>query len=125
METRGHLVKEWSLDGYPPLTKFIASDHDRTTLVFKRFDSLVVRNLLYLQSELAELQARQGAFDLEDYSVTADIDAKVCAMSWENSKKLAALGNPGQLERVKFAREIRDAIKEYRQLLVFICFFDA
>jgi hypothetical protein len=46
------------LDGFPSLANFIASDHDRTSLVFRRFDKLAARNLLYLQSELAELEAR-------------------------------------------------------------------
>jgi hypothetical protein len=47
------------LDGYPSLTEDIASDPDRTSLVFRRFDKLAVRNLLYLQSELVELEAKQ------------------------------------------------------------------
>lgn len=47
------------LDGYPSLAEAISSDPDRTSLVFKRFDKLAVRNLLYLQSELVELEAMQ------------------------------------------------------------------
>ena len=47
------------LDGYPSLAEDISSDPDRTFLVFRRFDKLAVRNLLYLQSELAELEAMQ------------------------------------------------------------------
>lgn len=48
-----------SLDGFPSLAEFIASDPDHTSLVFRRFDKLAARNLLYLQSELAELEAKQ------------------------------------------------------------------
>ena len=47
------------LDGYPSLAEDISSDPDRTSLVFRRFDRLAVRNLLYLQSELVELEAMQ------------------------------------------------------------------
>ena len=47
------------LDGYPSLAEDIASDPDRTSLVFRRFDKLAVRNLLYLQSELVEVEAMQ------------------------------------------------------------------
>lgn len=47
-----------SLLGYPSLARFIASDSDRTSLVFRRFDRLAARNLLYLQSELAELEGK-------------------------------------------------------------------
>jgi hypothetical protein len=48
------------LDGFPSLAQFISSDPDRTSLVFRRFDNLAARNLLYLQSELAELEAKQA-----------------------------------------------------------------
>jgi hypothetical protein len=57
--TRPYPVAVRPLDGYPSLAEDIASDPDRTTLVFRRFDKLAVRNLLYLQSELVELEARQ------------------------------------------------------------------
>jgi hypothetical protein len=46
------------LVGFPSLADLIGSDPDRTSLVFRRFDKLAARNLLYLQSELAELEAR-------------------------------------------------------------------
>jgi hypothetical protein len=46
------------LDGYPSLADFIASDPDRTSLVFRRFDRLAARNILYLQSELADLETK-------------------------------------------------------------------
>lgn len=51
------------LSGFPSLVAFIASDRDRTTLIYKRFDELAARNLLYLQSELAKLQAQQHLYD--------------------------------------------------------------
>jgi hypothetical protein len=118
MEAGGYLVKGQTLDGYPSLTQFISRDHDRTTLVFKRFDRLAIRNLLYIQSELAELQTRQDIFDVEDYSVHADMEAKACAMSWERSKKMAASGDSKRIERISLAKEIRNTIKEYRKRLV-------
>ncbi|KAF2622485.1 hypothetical protein BU25DRAFT_443147 [Macroventuria anomochaeta] len=45
-----------SLDGFPSLAQFIASDPDHTSLVFRRLDRLAARNLLYIQSELVELE---------------------------------------------------------------------
>jgi hypothetical protein len=54
------------VSGYPSLASFIASDKDKSTVIYRRFDCLFARNLLYLQSELAELERRQTVFDAED-----------------------------------------------------------
>jgi aminoglycoside phosphotransferase len=105
------------LDGYPSITSFISSDHDRTTLVFKRFDDLAIRNLLYLQSELAELKERQEEFDEEDRSIHADLEMKACAMSWSKSQALAKAGDLKQKERVNLAMEIRSKINEYSKFI--------
>ena len=51
-------VKISYLKGYPSLAAFIASDKDKSTVIYRRFDRLSARNLLYLQSELAELEAK-------------------------------------------------------------------
>lgn len=45
--------------GFGSLASFIASDEDHSTSIYKRFDDLASRNLLYFQSELAELAALQ------------------------------------------------------------------
>lgn len=75
----------YHLLGYPSLAAFVASDRDRTTLIYKRFDELAARNLLYLQSELAELQHQQRAFDQVD--IIADMKTKQCARSYGDLKK--------------------------------------
>ncbi|KAF2653850.1 hypothetical protein K491DRAFT_769235 [Lophiostoma macrostomum CBS 122681] len=51
------------ISGYPALAAFIASDIDQTSAIFKRFKRLGARNLLHLESELAELEAKQDNFD--------------------------------------------------------------
>ncbi|KAF2828506.1 hypothetical protein CC86DRAFT_437849 [Ophiobolus disseminans] len=106
------------LAGYPSLAAFIASDRDRTTLIYKRFDELAARNLLYLQSELAELQSKQRAFDQED--LVADMHTKQCARNYTDFKK-AALVNGGakQEARWKLAKQVRETLKEYREALLF------
>ncbi|KAF2666786.1 hypothetical protein BT63DRAFT_427199 [Microthyrium microscopicum] len=108
-----------TLHGYPSLTRFITSDHDRTTLVFRRFDDLAVRNLLYLQSELAELKKKQESFDEEDRSIKAGREMKGCAMSWLKSQEMAKAGDAKQQERVDLAKDIRVKLKEYREALLF------
>jgi hypothetical protein len=44
--------------GLPGFADLLASDHDRFGMVFNRFDRLAMENLLYLQSELHELEGR-------------------------------------------------------------------
>jgi hypothetical protein len=50
--------------GFPTTAHFIGQDDDAA--IFRRFDSLGARNLLYLQSNLNELEAKLLAFDQED-----------------------------------------------------------
>lgn len=60
--------------GYPSLAEFIASDTDKSTCIYRRFDRLSARNLLYLQSELVELEAEQDALETADqYSNTDEL----------------------------------------------------
>jgi hypothetical protein len=105
-----------SLDGFPSLATFIASDPDHTSLVFKRFDKLAARNLLYLQSELAELQAKQDHFDVQDLSLeNGSRRNRECAMNWESfSAASQEPDNEKQKERMKLVIDIRAKLKEYR-----------
>ena len=107
-------VKIHYLKGYPSLAAFIASDKDKSTAIYRRFDRLSARNLLYLQSELADLQAQQDAFDEEDRN--AGIEVKGIASNWEAFRKKAAeVDNEGQKERMELIQEIRGKMKEYRE----------
>jgi hypothetical protein len=103
--------------GYPSLANFIASDRDRTTLIYKRFDELSARNLLYLQSELAELQAQQRRFDRED--LRADLPTKQCARHFGNFADAGSetSTNAQQKERWALMLRIRVTLKEYREAL--------
>ena len=42
--------------GYPSLAAFIASDADRSTQIYRRFDRLAARNLLYGGSRKKSLE---------------------------------------------------------------------
>ena len=107
--------------GYPSLAAFIASDCDKSTAIYRRFDRLTARNLLYLQSELVELEARQDALDAEDLRGT--LEHKQSARDWRTlGRKAAEPGNTEEKERVEVLEEIRKKIKEYRMVL-FSCLF--
>lgn len=102
------------IEGYPSLAAFIASDPDKTTLIFKRFDRLAARNLLHLQSELARLQAEQDGLD--EQASQEDLHSKQCLRNWEDFKK-AVETDPKQQRRHDLALEIRKTMKEYREPL--------
>ncbi|EON62136.1 hypothetical protein W97_01355 [Coniosporium apollinis CBS 100218] len=106
-----------ALDGYPSLSRFIASDPDRTALVFKRFDRLAVRSLLYLQSELEDLQVQQDEYDRIDANDQSDdLSSKQCARNWQEFKKKAQTDQK-QKERMELVMKIRVTMKEYREAL--------
>jgi hypothetical protein len=91
-------LKTHYLPGYPSLANFIASDRDRTTLIYKRFDELAARNLLYLAAELA---------------------TKQCARNFSDFKKAQEANEPKQQERWELMKQIRDTLKDYREALLF------
>lgn len=102
------------IDGFPALAAFIASDPDRSTFIYKRFDRLASRNLLILQSELAEMQSQLDAFDREDWAKYQNRGPGYQAalqdlQSWEAYK---ATHGP-ESDRLKLIREIRKTMKEY------------
>jgi hypothetical protein len=90
---------DWRLDefpnGFPRFSRFIATDRDKTALIFKRFDGASARNLLHLEARVAALEAAQNHYDKLDNEVISipndtdgsDPDAKFIinntASSWE------------------------------------------
>ena len=116
VEARAHALRP--LHGFPSLAEFIASDRDHTSLVFRRFDKLAARNLLYLQSELAVLETEQEAFDAQDSDILNDLETKECAMNWEKFKAEAEnQGNERQRKRMELTLKIRKKLKEYSMSL--------
>lgn len=107
-------VKVRYIKGYPSLAAFIASDRDKSTAIYRRFDRLSARNLLYLQSELVELEAKQDAYDAEDRGLTTQ--EKVSTRNWELFKERAQeAGNIRERKRMELVINIRERIKEYSQ----------
>lgn len=105
------------LSGFPSLANFIASDRDRTTLIYKRYDELAARNLLYLQSELAELESEQRKFDEQDF--VSDMPTKQCARNFGEFQEAVQANDARQKERWDLVKQIRETLKEYREALLF------
>ena len=101
------------ITGYPSLAAFIARDPDKSTAIYRRFDRLSARNLLCLQSELVELEARQDQLDAAYRARSTEEQAG--ARNWKlvNESAKSDEGTEEDRERVKIAREIRRRLKEY------------
>lgn len=107
--------------GFPQVAKKLASDPDKTTTIFRRFDRLSARNLIYLEAELAELEAQQDILDENDKKPTSEEECN-CHTEWSTFERLATgrdsngdPTNPGQAGKLELALKIRAKIKEYRK----------
>src|SRR5450432_3443155 len=69
------LARAKPINGFPRVADKIASDPDKTTTIYRRFDRLSARNLLYLEAELAELEALQDKQDDDDLRFRKNDDA--------------------------------------------------
>jgi hypothetical protein len=56
------------LDGFGKGALCIVRDRDRSSAIFRRFDTPSVRNLLYLEARVAALTAKQEEFDAGDFT---------------------------------------------------------
>jgi hypothetical protein len=118
-----HLKKPEPTRGFPRVAYKIASDPDKTTVLFRRFDGLSARNLLYLEAELAELEAQQGTFDDQDL-VAADGTTVESHTNWNKFERHAKETNtdgtfkhPRQAAKMELVLNIREKLKEYRRRL--------
>ena len=75
--------------GYPRFAAFIANDEDRSTTIYRRFERLSARNLLYLETELQELEASQDQLD-----AASRVDSDL-ASSMQSLEELNMLGRWG------------------------------
>ncbi len=108
------LDKEYP-NGFASVAAFIAKDSDNTSTIYRRFDRLAARNLLYLQSKLQSLEATQDQLDDEDLRAD-DVESKKAATSWEDFERLAKTeGREREKKRMEVAEQIEIAIKKYRQ----------
>ena len=101
-------------NGFASVAEFIVKDPDKTSTIFKRFDQLAARNLLYLQAKLLKLQAIQDDLDEEDLK-TQDKDLKKAATSWEDFENFASKDDVRK--RMENAEKIQEALKTYRKYL--------
>jgi hypothetical protein len=95
--------------GYATFSSFVASDPELS--IFRGFQQLGSRNLLYLQSELLELENQLREFDQDD-AQKADLDVMLSSKCWEVCSARAQ-EQPREAERMEVICRIRKLTKEY------------
>ena len=100
------------LSGYPSFAEFIAADADAA--IYRKYEHLSARNLLYLQSELHELEAQLERLDAKD-AREKEIDnqqSQKIARYWHH---YAQGDNARAKEHRTLQEKIRLKIKGYRK----------
>jgi hypothetical protein len=111
------------INGFPRVADKLASDPDKTSTIFRRFDRLSCRNLLYLEAELAELELLQDKSDEEDLksphptTIKCHGDRREFERCAKESDRNGQLVYPKQAERFALAMKMKIKLKEYRQCI--------
>lgn len=103
------------LNGFSTFAAYITSDSELA--IYRKFDFLSARNLLYLQSELIALEAELKEFDAHDLKEEKKENMNVMLSSrcWEIFEKRARDSNRAESERMRVILRIRVLMKEYRE----------
>lgn len=104
------------LDSYASVADFIVDDVDSSTKIYNRFDWLGTRNILYLQSELAHLEARLRELDGQD-DTHEKFDRRRTGCDWGACPDAAGKGEDWARQKLVLIKQIRATMKEYREAL--------
>jgi hypothetical protein len=95
------------MEGYEKLAQFMGNIHtDGHFLIFQRFSSLSVQNLLYLQAEIVDIQETLNTLAQED-AASGDRKRQSFAKDWW------ALSSAEDNEQWKTFLQLRSKLKEY------------
>ncbi|KAL9086350.1 MAG: hypothetical protein Q9165_007136 [Trypethelium subeluteriae] len=97
------------LEGYPTFAEFIASD--REAAIYRKYEGLSARNLLYQQSELRDLERQAQELDKADAKNINNGAAQRAARYW---KHFSEDENEIAQKRRRLYEKIRVKLREYR-----------
>jgi hypothetical protein len=107
------------LDSNRTFGEFLCSDPE--LFVFRRFELLNARALLYMQSELICLESRLHEFDQGDEK-DGSHDAMLPAVCFETILSRSSANNPREVDRLQLIRRIQDITLQYSAWAYFSCF---
>jgi hypothetical protein len=100
-------------EGFAAVAEWIARDPDSEAFIFRKFDKLAARNILFLQARIMALERELEALDKE-ISNTNDMTLKDAARTWEVLVEQDSQGQEHAQRYMKLVAEIKLALKEYR-----------
>jgi hypothetical protein len=100
------------LEGYSCFAEFITQDQDAA--IYRKFERLSARRLLYLQSELHDLERQLQELDRSDAERIDNEEAQKAARYW---KHYADKNNIHATLHRKLQAQIAEKIKAYRTFL--------
>ncbi|KAH8724360.1 hypothetical protein GQ44DRAFT_655147 [Phaeosphaeriaceae sp. PMI808] len=102
--------------GYASFAEFVASDPELA--IYRRFQHLSARNILYLQSELVEAENQLAEFDKEDREQNSvNFDAILGTRCWISLQSEATRSDRAEKRR-NLIQKIRPLMKEYYDTLL-------
>ncbi|KAI1071462.1 hypothetical protein LB507_005295 [Fusarium sp. FIESC RH6] len=102
--------------GFAAWSSLMASDDEQELLIFRKFNEISTRNLLYLQCELLSLEERMKRCDRK-LSTAGDMDLEEAAETWEVMVERAKDGRQEAQEMMELVKELRVKMKEYHEAL--------
>ncbi|KAI3588004.1 hypothetical protein IWW34DRAFT_601883 [Fusarium oxysporum f. sp. albedinis] len=102
--------------GFAALSSLMVSDGDQELLIFRRFDDISTRNLLYLQCELLSIEDRLKKWD-RNVLKSRNTKLEEVAYRWEEMVKQAKEGKDEAKEMMELVYQLRSKIKEYHEAL--------
>jgi len=109
---RSATIEPARLEGYPSFAEFITQDQDAA--IYRKFERLSARRLLYLQSELHDLERQLQELDRRDAEDIGNEDAQKAAREW---KYYADKTNSHATLQRNLQAQIAEKIKAYRMFL--------
>lgn len=103
----------WQKEGFADVARWIALDPDNETFIYRKFDELAARNLLYLQAELLVLEKELNKLDKNDAN-SDDMDLKDAIRTWETLTQWYDTNDEEARVRMDLIVRIREKLKEYR-----------
>ncbi|KAL8952336.1 MAG: hypothetical protein Q9222_001747 [Ikaeria aurantiellina] len=103
------------LTGYPSFAHYIAKDADAA--IYRKFEGLSARNLLYLQSELHELEGQLEELDIKDAKQRDEDEreSRKIARLWPH---FARASNERAIKHREIQAEIQVKLKAYHKALI-------
>lgn len=107
--------------GFAKVATKITSDNDKTTTIYRRFDELAARNLLFYQAELAELEDELKQLDDED-RIARDETSVACQRDWKSFKDNAyginGVVRDREKQKMELSLQIREKLEKYREVIL-------